>query len=198
MRFYRENQINPAASCLPLLAQFPIFIGLYYTLRSFSKHLPCPGHPAQYCVDRGDFSWLHFVPNIAAPANSHWSGYVLLVVYALSQMASTLLMGATMPQNQKILLLVMPIVFLAVVAHFPAGLVLYWMTTNLWTVGQGLITRRLVPQKGAAPAPKRSSRTPPRAAPDDGDAKPVAKPAATAPKAPPKRVKRKKKGGSRR
>jgi len=187
MRFYRENQINPAASCLPLLAQFPVFIGLYYTLRHFAKHPP-----------PGDLSWLHVVPNIAAHANSHWSGYVLLVIYAVSQMASTLLMGTTMPQNQKILLLVMPLVFLFVVAHFPAGLVLYWMTTNLWTVGQGLITRTLVPRKGDVPAPKRTSRTPPKSD-DGGDGVAKAQPRPTAaPKTPPRRVKRKKKGGSRR
>jgi YidC/Oxa1 family membrane protein insertase len=187
MRFYRENQINPAASCLPLLAQFPVFIGLYYTLRTFAKHPP-----------PGDLSWLHVVPNIAAHANSHWSGYVLLVIYAVSQMASTLLMGTTMPQNQKILLLVMPLVFLFIVAHFPAGLVLYWMTTNLWTVGQGLITRKLVPPKGEVAAPKRTSRTPPKSDGEgDGVAKAQPRPAAS-PKAPPRRVKRKKKGGSRR
>ena len=198
MRFYRENSINPASSCLPLVAQFPVFIGLYYTLRSFSKHLPCPGHDATFCVHRGDFAWLHVVPNIAQHANSHWSGYVLLAIYAVSQMASTLLMGTTMPQNQKILLLVMPIAFLFVVAHFPAGLVLYWMTTNLWTVGQGLITRKLVPPKGDVPAPKRSSRTPPKSEDGDDGAKAQQRQPAVAPKAPPRRVKRKKKGGSRR
>ena len=188
MRFYRENQINPAASCLPLVAQFPVFIGLYYTLRAFAKNPP-----------PGDLSWLHVVPNIAAHANSHWSGYLLLAIYAISQMASTLLMGTTMDKTQRTLLLIMPLAFLAVVAHFPAGLVLYWMTTNLWTVGQGLITRRLVPKKGEAPAPKRSSRTPPRSTGnDDGAAKamPAPQPSA-APKAPPKRVKRKKKGSRR-
>src|SRR6266550_9485264 len=62
MKFYKEKNINPASSCLPLLAQFPIFIGLYYTLRAFAKHPPCVGHPSQYCVDRGEFSWLHFLP----------------------------------------------------------------------------------------------------------------------------------------
>jgi len=188
MRFYRENQINPAASCLPLVAQFPVFIGLYYTLRAFARHPP-----------PGDLSWLHVVPSIAAHANSHWSGYLLLAIYAISQMASTLLMGTTMDKTQRTLLLIMPLAFLAVVAHFPAGLVLYWMTTNLWTVGQGLITRRLVPKKGEAPAPKRSSRTPPKdSGNDDGAAKsaPPPQPSA-APKAPPKRVKRKKKGSRR-
>ena len=54
MKFYKENKINPAASCLPLLAQFPIFIALYYTLRGFAKNPP-----------PGDLSWLHFVPSIA-------------------------------------------------------------------------------------------------------------------------------------
>src|SRR2546430_12574609 len=48
MKFYRENNINPAASCLPLLAQFPVFIALYLVLRHFSKHVPCPGHPANH------------------------------------------------------------------------------------------------------------------------------------------------------
>ena len=49
------------------------------------------------------------------------------------------------------LFMIMPLVFVFVIARFPAGLVLYWVTTNLWTVGQGLITRRLMP-KTPAPA----------------------------------------------
>src|SRR6266568_5156914 len=71
MKFYKENRINPAASCLPLIAQLPVFFALYLVLRHFSKHLPCSLHPATLCVSRGDFSWLHVVPNIAAKANSH-------------------------------------------------------------------------------------------------------------------------------
>ena len=61
MKFYRENRINPAASCFPLLAQFPVFISLYLVLRKFSHHPPCPGHELHpnVCVARGDFSWLH-------------------------------------------------------------------------------------------------------------------------------------------
>src|SRR5205085_3514694 len=70
MKFYKENNINPAASCLPLLAQLPIFIGLFYTLRHFAKHPP-----------PGDLSWLHFVPNIAQHASAHWSGWILITIY---------------------------------------------------------------------------------------------------------------------
>src|SRR6476661_8427903 len=155
MKFYRENQINPAASCLPMLLQFPVFISLYYVLRNFSKNPPS-----------GDLSWLHFIPDISAHTTSFWGGYVLLVVYVASQMASTLYMSATADRTQRIIFMLMPLVFVFVIAHFPAGLVLYWVTTNLWTVGQGLITRRLVQRTPAPAVERRSSRTPSKE--DDG------------------------------
>jgi YidC/Oxa1 family membrane protein insertase len=192
MAFYKENQINPAASCLPMLAQMPVFFALYFVLRDFEKEI-LPHYPA------ADLGWLHVVPDITAGAITHWSGYVLLVIYAASQTASTIFMSATMDKTQRMILLIMPLVFLAVIANFPAGLVLYWMTTNLWTVGQGLITRRLVPKKKGGVQPKRSSRTPPRAeteAPAEREA--ATAPRAATPGAPVRKVKRKKKGGSRR
>lgn len=191
MRFYKENQINPAASCLPMLAQLPVFFALYFVLRNFTKHVPLGTTTA-------DLGWLNVVPDITKGAITHWSGYVLLVIYAGSQTASTLFMSTTMDKTQRMILLIMPIVFLAVVANFPAGLVLYWMTTNLWTVGQGLVTRRLVPKKGA-PLPKRSSRTAPRvetAAPPESKAD-GGRPKAPAPGAPVRKVKRKRKGPRR-
>ena len=192
MKFYRENQINPAASCLPMLAQLPVFIALYYSLRHFSSE-PASQHP-------GSLSFLHFIPSIAAHTTTHWGGYVLLVIYVASQMASTLYMSATVDKTQRILFMVMPLVFVFVIARFPAGLVLYWVTTNLWTVGQGLITRRLMPKPGAPPIEKRSSRTPPR---DDGGGNGAVpepekpKPAAPRSQQPPRKVRRKKKAGRR-
>jgi len=95
----------------------------------------------------------------------------------------------------------MPLFFVFVIAHFPAGLVLYWVTTNLWTVGQGLITRRLVARTPAPTPQRRSSRTPPK---DDGSSGNGATPEAPSPKpAPsasqrPRQVRRKKKRTSRR
>jgi YidC/Oxa1 family membrane protein insertase len=191
MKFYRENHINPAASCLPLVAQFPVFIALYLTLKHYSKP-SVPGHIAG--------SWLHVVPNIAAKGTTHWSGFVLLAVYAGSQVASTYFMGATMDKTQRNIMMVLPLVFITVVSRFPVGLILYWMTTNLWTVGQGLVTRRLVPKTkpGATPVvatgPKRSSRTPPSAGDGNGTVAETPKPK---PPTQPRRVKRKK-GGARR
>jgi YidC/Oxa1 family membrane protein insertase len=154
MKFYKENKINPAASCLPLLAQAPVFISLYLVLKNFSKHIP-PG---------SDLSWLHFIPNITDKANSCWGGYVLLATYAASQVTSTYFMSQSMDKLQRRLMMVLPLIFITVIARFPIGLVIYWVTTNLWTVGQGLITRRLVPKTAAVQTgPKRSSRTPAQA-----------------------------------
>ena len=183
MKFYRENNINPASSCLPLLLQFPVFIALYLVLRHFAR-----SHPG------GSLSWLHFVPDITAHASAHWSGYLLLAIYAASQIASTYFMSATMDKTQRTLMMVLPLFFITFLLKFPTGLVIYWVTTNLWTVGQGLVTRRLVPKTPAAPA-KRPSRTPPRDEPDGGDgAKRAPSPPKPAPAQarPVRRVKRKK------
>jgi YidC/Oxa1 family membrane protein insertase len=184
MKFYKENHINPAASCLPLLAQFPVFIALYFTLKHGTKHITG--------------SWLHIVPNISAKATSHWSGFLLLAIYGGSQVASTYFMGATMQKSQRTMMMILPLVFVFFVSQFPTGLVLYWVTTNLWTVGQGLITRRLMPKPGSATlptGPKRSSRTPPATPPpaaDNGKTEDPPKPTQSGPR----RVK--KKGGARR
>ena len=191
MKFYRENNINPAASCLPMLFQLPVFIALYYALRNFS-HEPAAQHP-------GGLSFLHFIPSIAAHTTTHWGGYVLLVVYVASQMASTVFMSATMDKTQRYLFMFMPVVFVFIIARFPAGLVLYWVTTNLWTVGQGLITRRLVPKTVAPVVERRSSRTPPKEEAKDDEPAPV-DPAQTPKQAQQvRRVRRKKKrtGGRR-
>src|SRR4051812_15797534 len=184
MKFYKENHINPAASCLPLLAQFPVFIALYFTLKNQSHII--------------NGSWLHIVPSISAKATSHWSGFLLLAIYGGSQIASTYFMGSTMDKTQRRIMMFLPIIFITFVAQFPMGLILYWMTTNLWTVGQGLVTRRLVPKPNPnAPVPsgpKRSSRT--AAAKDNGGTAEAPR-AAPPPPSQPRRVK-KKKGGARR
>jgi YidC/Oxa1 family membrane protein insertase len=143
MKFYRDNNVNPAAPCLPLLFQFPVFIALYLVLR----------HPDDLIQAGDSKSWLHIVPDITEHANAHWSGYVLLVIYVCSQLASTYFMSTTMDKTQRTLMMILPVAFVPVLVNFPVGLVLYWVTTNLWTVGQGLITRRLMPKPGSAVAP---------------------------------------------
>jgi YidC/Oxa1 family membrane protein insertase len=191
MKFYRENKINPAASCLPIVAQIPVFISLFFVLRDFEREI-FPQYPAS------SLEWLGLV-DITADTKDSW-GPLLLVVYVASQLSSSWLMSAQMQKAQRVLLMVLPIVFIPFILSFPSGLMIYWLTTNLWTTGQGLITRRLIPRP--LPPDKRSSRAPaqepeqppPRStkkrATGDGtrDGKPVVA-------RPPRRVRRKK-GGS--
>jgi YidC/Oxa1 family membrane protein insertase len=190
MRFYRENNINPAASCLPLLAQLPVFFALFFVLKNFSDHPP-----------PGPLGWFNIVPSIAEPTTSHWSGYLLLVIYAGSQVLSTWFMSTTMDKLQRGIMMVLPLVFIGVVAQFPAGLVLYWMTTNLWTVGQGLVTRRLVPRTPLGSKASGKAQASSKKRDDDGEngarrEPPKPKPAPTTRQQQPRAVRRKK-GGSR-
>ncbi|MGH3137739.1 MAG: YidC/Oxa1 family membrane protein insertase, partial [Gaiellaceae bacterium] len=191
MKFYKENKINPYASCLPIVFQIPIFISLFFVLRDFEKEI-FPNFPSS------TLEWLSLV-NITEPTKDAW-GPVLIVVYVVSQLTSTWLMSTSMQsQAQRIMIMVLPIVFLPFILGFPSGLMIYWLTTNLWTTGQGIITRRLMP-KPALP-PKRTSRTPPK---DGGEAPPTSssgdpQDGGGPPRAgPPRRVKRKRGGRVRR
>ena len=130
MKFYKENNINPAASCLPLLAQLPVFFALYFVLQGLLEATRRRARPR-----RGS----HIVPNItprrtrtgratccsrSTPAARSLS--TLLHVDDDGQDAALHHDGRCRWSSSR------------VIAHFPAGLVLYWVTTNLWTVGQGL------------------------------------------------------------
>ncbi|MER3409810.1 MAG: hypothetical protein C4306_06870 [Thermoleophilia bacterium] len=187
MRFYRENKINPAASCLPILFQIPVFIALFFVLKNFEKTAP----------RTDDLSWLGLI-DITDKVTVGW-GPLLVVIYVASQVSSTYFMSTTMDKTQRALMLALPFVFIPFIVNFKAGLVLYWVTTNLWTVGQGLVTRRLVPRTRVAPA-KRTSRVPPKGEEGGGDGarrpEPAPKPAPAATAAP-RRVRRKKKGARR-
>jgi YidC/Oxa1 family membrane protein insertase len=160
MAFYRENKVNPFASCLPMVAQFPVFISLYYMLRTDLRRDICPeingpgtdhySHPIP-CGSSGDSSFL-FIPDLT---NKATGGVLvaLIVLYVGSQMASTLLMSTTTDRTQRMLFLALPFLFVTFVIRFPAGLLVYWITTNIWTIGQQWIIRRRLGPLRPATAP---------------------------------------------
>ena len=190
MKFYKENKINPYASCLPIVFQIPIFISLFFVLRDFEDEI-FPNFPSS------SLEWIGLV-DITEPTKDGW-GPVLIIVYVISQLSSTYLMSTSMQSKaQRWMIMVLPIVFLPFILGFPSGLMIYWLTTNLWTTGQGIVTRRQMP-KPVIP-PKRSSRTPPK---DAGESPPTL--TSGEPQddggtraGPPRRVKRKRGGGARR
>jgi YidC/Oxa1 family membrane protein insertase len=164
MKFYQENKINPLASCLPLLMQLPVFISLFYMLRSdLKKHICGTQMEAHYHLHHKVGETLSkFIENTSCDAVAHHSAkflflpditekatgaalIVLIVLYVGSQLASTLIATATADPNQRRLMLLLPIVFVVILYRYPAGLLVYWITTNLWTIGQQALIRRHMP-----------------------------------------------------
>ncbi len=174
MKFYQENKVNPFGSCLPLVLQLPVFISLFYMLRKDLKLDIC-GPEADilavgkaqgtdlantYCdqVVPGSAEFL-FIPDLTAPATG-WVLAVLIVLYVGSQLLSSVLMSVTADKTQRYIMLGLPFVFVFFILNFPAGLLVYWITTNLWTVGQQYFIRRSTGQlptwlggDGAVPTP---------------------------------------------
>jgi YidC/Oxa1 family membrane protein insertase len=147
MALYQREGANPAASCLPLLAQAPIFLALFYTLRRSDDLTGAPFYFfTRYVSEEG-------LAGIVS--NAGWPGWLLIVLMSGTMFVSQKQMMARtaatqgadsnpMAQQQKILLYVMP-VFLAVISfQFPLGILLYWVTTNFWQVAQQWIILREV------------------------------------------------------
>jgi YidC/Oxa1 family membrane protein insertase len=176
MKFYKENKINPLASCLPFALQLPVFISLFYMLRTdlkfdicgpqlrehYTRELHRPitsnsqipekavhvmGHTVAGLTETGcnvvypGSAKFLFIPDITAKA----TGVVLIVLIALyiaSQIISTLMATASADPNQRRLMLALPLVIVAFLFRYPAGLLVYWITTNCWTIGQQYFIRR--------------------------------------------------------
>ena len=144
MALYQREGANPAASCLPLLAQAPIFIALFWTL---VRSEDLRGQPF-YFVTRN-------VPEdglTGAVSAAGWPGWLLIVLmagtmfFAQKQMMARNPMAAEGPmaQQQKIMLYAMPGVLAVISFQFPLGVLLYWVTTNFWQVAQQAIILREV------------------------------------------------------
>jgi YidC/Oxa1 family membrane protein insertase len=190
MKLYQEHGVNPFGSCLPLVAQLPVFIGLYYMLRTSLRGDICPQIQPHHIVNG------HSVVNTAhtVPCGSHGASFLfipdltnkatggvlvaLIILYVGTQLASSLMMSTPqMDKNQRRLMLLLPLVFVFIIIGFPAGVLVYWITTNLWTMGQQyFIRRRLGPvapitaaaDGDAAAAKGAPARAEPTAAPNGG------------------------------
>jgi len=142
MKFYQEHGVNPLASCLPLLLQLPFFLSLFYLLRSstFKEDI------------KGEESFL-FIPNLAKPLTGHPAALItMIVLYVVTQLISTMVSTMSADPNQRRLMLALPFVFVVFVFRFQAGLLVYWVATNTWTIGQQLFIKRFLPPPEPLPA----------------------------------------------
>jgi YidC/Oxa1 family membrane protein insertase len=136
MELYRRNKVNPFGGCLPMLLQFPVFIGLYNALLTpiELRHAP-----------------LLWIKDLSRP---DWESLPLEVFgYHAGVPVLTLLMGASMfvqqwmtpsagDPNQRRMMLMMPLVFTFMFINFPSGLTIYWLVNNLLSIAQQYLINR--------------------------------------------------------
>ena len=135
MAFYQREKVNPLGSCLPLLLQLPFFIALFSLLRS--EQLPA-GHRGQ--------RELPAIDDLAEKVTGAVLLGVLIVLYVGTQLAASLVTAISADPTQRRIMLALPFVFAIFIVNFPAGLIVYWITTNVWTIGQQLLVEKLYPK----------------------------------------------------
>jgi YidC/Oxa1 family membrane protein insertase len=163
MRFYQENKVNPLASCIPLIAQIPVFITLFYVLRHDLRFDIC-GQTADVCSAVPPGNWgesFLFIPDLTAPA--HGAVLVtLIILYVGTQLAAGAVSAMSADRSQRMMLLILPLIFVPFIIGFPAGLVLYWITTNTWTIGQQFAVKKFIPAPViATPEEEKAAKPPP-------------------------------------
>jgi len=203
MAFYQREKVNPLGSCLPLVLQIPFFISLFYLLRSDEFKADIAGNAAFGPIN-----------NLAETVSFNDQPVLLVTLIALyvgTQLAASAVTAFSADPTQRRIMFALPFVFVFFIINFQAGLIVYWITTNVWTIGQQLAVKKLYPKPARpedAPADSQPARGKPPAtaaasASGAGDGK-GAKPGAesggngAAVKAPPKSPRKKKKRSGRR
>ncbi|MFT4085040.1 MAG: membrane protein insertase YidC [Nocardioides sp.] len=162
MKLYKESGTNPFASCLPLLLQMPIFLVLFRLLHHASEGTGKGFLTDKAAQELSSSDWLGSMLSDQFTKADHVSTQILAGVLVVAMIATTFLtqrqlMSKNMPpdamtgqyaQQQKLLLYVLPVVFAVGGIAFPIGTILYWTTSNLWTMGQQFYVIRNNPAPG--------------------------------------------------
>jgi YidC/Oxa1 family membrane protein insertase len=145
MAIYKDNNVNPFSSCLPFIIQIPFFIAIYTLLRSGTFVTDVQNSHASQ-------GFLFVKSVIERPHGAET--IVLIVLFFVTTALSLLYTTATNPAAasgaQKYLFLIFPVLFAPFIAGQAAGLGVYWIATNVWSLGQQMVVQRLIP---APPAP---------------------------------------------
>jgi len=167
MALYRSSGTNPMASCLPILLQSPIFLALFHTLNGIGQHKPV-GALTLTLVDQADNATIFGAKLsgifLKSWGSGDWNTIVLtaamIVLMSASQFvtqrqlmakntSSASMENNPFAQQQKLMLYVLPVVFAVSGVNFPIGVLLYWLTTNVWSMGQQFFVIRRMPNPGS-------------------------------------------------
>lgn len=167
MKYYKENGVNPLSGCLPLLAQFPVFISLFNVLRAIAQ-----GHEqyglTQSVIESAKHAHVFGVllSDTFLHGNTPWGSKAVILASVLISAGTTFLtmyqskrrgmlqQGPVDPDNpmantQKYMMYITPLFALSGL-YWQYGLVIYWVTNNLWTLGQQFFLFRNLPVVGSA------------------------------------------------
>ena len=150
-KLYQDQGVNPLGGCLPILVQMPIFIGIFYVIRKFGG---TPGRtPPEYeSFTQGGILWFQDL----SQADPY---YLLPIISALTMLAATEITIKNVDPQQRWLMRLLPIGFTAFLLNFPAGLFVYWITSNLVTLGLNFVIYNYGPGK-KTPGSEKSGRKP--------------------------------------
>jgi YidC/Oxa1 family membrane protein insertase len=126
MELYKAKGANPASGCVPMLLTFPVLFAFYAFL---SQAIELRGAP-----------WIFWIHDLSR----HDPYYVTPLLMGASQFVQTRMMPATGDPQQQRMMMFMPLMFMVFFLWAPSGLVLYWLCSNLWTIGQQYFTNRLL------------------------------------------------------
>ena len=176
MALYKAHGANPAAGCLPLLLQAPVFIALFRVLQANDNLTDAPFYVFTRLVNAVGVDFTFFGVPLRTEVGPHglggsaqsggiW-GWVLILAMAGTMFETQRQMIKSQPQTgeqaqqQKILMYVMPLFLVVIARNLPIGVLLYWVTTNLWLMGQqAVIMREVRAHPGAPPAtPTKSTK----------------------------------------
>lgn len=173
MELYKKHGSSPFASCLPLIAQMPVFFSLYATLTEaqnskpgvglLSKELSVSFASADFVGARLSETFI----NGASLSGQILAGIMIILMSASQFITQKQIMAknqnpdvqnSQFVQTQKILLYVFPLIFLVTGLAFPLGVLIYWTVSNFWTMGQQFFVIRRMPTPGSIAHKEREAR----------------------------------------
>jgi len=134
MKLYRDRKVNPLGGCLPILVQMPVFIGIFYVIREFGGYtigdrtIP----PTEPTFHEGGIMWFQ---NLSNPDPT----YLLPIISAVTMLAATEITAKNIDPQQRWLMRLLPIGITVFLINFPAGLFVYWITSNVVTLVQNYV-----------------------------------------------------------